>query len=59
MQDLKKALPDISRLDNSLKFELHANTTIFDGKKNLPYMWYIYYPDGGHDRYSFYFVNTR
>ena len=32
---------------------------ILDRKENLPYMWYIYYPDGGHDRYSFYFVNTR
>lgn len=28
MQDLKKALPNISRLDNSLEFELHANTSL-------------------------------
>ena len=27
MQDLKKALPNISRPDNSLEFELHANTS--------------------------------
>ncbi len=26
---------------------------------NLPYMWYIYYPDGRNDRYSIYFVNTK
>lgn len=28
MQDLKKALPNISRPDNSLEFELHANTSL-------------------------------
>ena len=33
MQDLRKALLNISRPDNSLEFELHANTTYLIERK--------------------------